>query len=95
MNKNAKNIHKSIKNTTKHIKSQTLGYWQKIYNDIVAHKRIKVENILAQIKNFRILSHRCRNKCRAYNLKFNIVAGIVNLKNAFAGRHLVPQLSTA
>ncbi|MBL3284984.1 IS5 family transposase domain protein [Rickettsiales endosymbiont of Paramecium tredecaurelia] len=52
-----------------------------IYNKIIVKRRIKVENIIAQLKNFRILSNRYRNKCKAYNLKFNIIAGIINFKN--------------
>ncbi|WP_341826604.1 transposase family protein, partial [Candidatus Sarmatiella mevalonica] len=63
-------------------------YWQKKYNHIVSKRRIKVENIIAELKNFRILSHRYRNKRRGYNLKFNIVAGIVNFKNDFVNKLL-------
>jgi hypothetical protein len=44
---------------------------------------IKIENVIAQLKQFRILSDRFRNKRRAYNLKVNIIAGLVNLKNGF------------
>jgi len=69
-------------------KKKPLGFWQKIYNSILAKRRIKVEHTIAQLKNFRILSHRYRNKCKAYNLKFNIVAGIVNFKNEFASKPL-------
>jgi hypothetical protein len=42
-----------------------------------------VEHVFAQIKTFKILSDRYRNKRRRYGIKFNIIAGIVNLKNGF------------
>jgi len=79
INKRTKNAKIPIKKS----KKKPLGYWQKLYNKIVAKRRIKVENVIAEVKNFRILSHRYRNKRKKYNLKFNIIAGIVNLKNGF------------
>jgi transposase len=79
INKRTKNARIPIKKS----KKKPLGYWQKVYNKIVAKRRIKVENVIAEAKNFRILSHRYRNKRRGYNLKFNIIGGIVNLKNGF------------
>ncbi|WP_202149135.1 hypothetical protein [Candidatus Sarmatiella mevalonica] len=55
----------------------------------IVKRRIKVENIIAQLKNFRILSNCYRNKRKAYNLKFNIIAGIINFKNGFYNKALV------
>ena len=57
---------------------------QKAYNKALSRVRVKVENILGDIKTFKIMSDRYRNKRLRYNLKFNIIAGIVNLKNGFA-----------
>ncbi|MBL8676681.1 MAG: hypothetical protein JNJ47_04570 [Alphaproteobacteria bacterium] len=56
----------------------------KAYNRALSRIRVKVENVLRQIKIFRILSDRYRNKNKRYNLKFNIIAGIVNFKNGFS-----------
>jgi DNA-binding MarR family transcriptional regulator/transposase len=61
---------------------------QKLYNKILSKKRVKVENVFCQIKNFRILSERYRNKGKKHNLKFNIIAGIVNMKNGFLNKNL-------
>jgi len=47
-----------------------------------------VENVIAQLKNFRILSYRYRNKRKGYNLKFNIIGGLVNLKQGFLSQGL-------
>ena len=65
-------------------KTKPLDKEEKEYNRALSRIRVKVENILGQIKVFRILSERYRNKRRRYGLKFNIIAGIVNLKNGFA-----------
>lgn len=65
-------------------KSKPLDKEDKTYNRALSRMRIKVENILGQIKVFRILSDRYRNKNKRYNLKFNIIAGIVNFKNGFS-----------
>ncbi|MBL3284876.1 IS5 family transposase domain protein [Rickettsiales endosymbiont of Paramecium tredecaurelia] len=83
-----KKKHNNAKTPIKQTKKKPLTYWQKKYNHIVSKRRIKVENIIAELKNFRILSHRYRNKRRGYNLKFNIVAGIVNFKNDFVNKLL-------
>jgi transposase len=82
-------LSKNAKTPIKRKRKKPLTYWQKRYNKIVAKRRIKVENILAQLKNFRILSNRYRNKRKAYNLKFNIIAGIVNIKNGFINTKLI------
>ena len=55
----------------------------RIYNRSLSSFRVKVENILAQIKVFKIIGERYRNKRRRYGVKMNIIAGIVNLKNGF------------
>jgi transposase len=84
INKRTKNARIPIKKS----KKKPLSYWQKVYNKIISKRRIKVENMIAEIKNFRILSNRYRNKRRRYNLKFNIIGGIVNLKNGFLNQQL-------
>jgi hypothetical protein len=65
-------------------KHKPLDEEDKAYNQALARLRIKVENVIAQLKTFKILSERYRNKRKRYNLKFNIIAGIVNMKNGFA-----------
>lgn len=65
-------------------KNKPLDKEDKAYNRALSRIRVKVENVLRQIKIFRILSDRYRNKNKRYNLKFNIIAGIVNFKNGFS-----------
>jgi IS5 family transposase len=59
-------------------KNNPLGSEDKIYNRALSRIRVKIEHVIGQIKSFKILSERYRNKNKRYNLKFNIIAGIVN-----------------
>ena len=65
-------------------KKKSLDKEDKAYNRALSRIRVTVENVLRQIKIFRILSDRYQNKNKRYNLKFNIIAGIVNFKNGFS-----------
>lgn len=65
-------------------KRHPLDGGSKAYNQALSKIRIKVEYILAQIKSFRIMQERYRNKRRAYHLKLNIISGLVNIKNGFS-----------
>ena len=56
---------------------------QKQYNYILRKLRIKVEHTFAKVKKFRILSDKYRNKLVGHNLKFNVIAGLVNMNNGF------------
>ena len=76
-------IHQTSELPYKETKTKRLTAEEKQYNTALSRIRIKVENIFREIKIFKILSHKYRNKLKRYNLKFNIIAGIVNLKNGF------------
>ena len=67
----------------KSTKSKPFGEEEKEYNQALSRLRVVVEHILGDIKTFRILADRYRNKCKRYDTKFKIIAGIVNLKNGF------------
>lgn len=78
------NFHKEVELPFKESKKRPLDKEEKDYNTALSRIRVRVENIIGDIKTFRILSDRYRNKRKRYNIKFNIIAGIVNLKNGFA-----------
>jgi hypothetical protein len=77
-------LHPASEFPYKATKDKPLVKEEKEYNHALSRIRVKVENVLGQIKVFRILSDRYRNKRKRYGIKFNIIAGIVNLKNGFA-----------
>ena len=75
--------HHNVEIPYKATKKHPLNKEKKKYNTALSRIRVKVENILAKIKSFNILSFRYRNKRKRYNLKMNIIAGIVNLQGGF------------
>jgi hypothetical protein len=77
-------IHPNAEFPYKATKKKPLDQEEKDYNRALSRIRVKVENVLSQIKVFKILSDRYRNKRKRYGVKFNIIAGIVNFKNGFA-----------
>ena len=77
-------IHPNVDFPYKATKNKPLDAKEKEYNNMLSKIRVVVENIFGDIKVFKIMSDRYRNKRKRYNLKFKIIAGIVNLKNGFA-----------
>jgi len=57
---------------------------QKQHNKFLSSNRIRVENKIREVKIFRIMKDTYRNFQRKYNMRFNIIAGIVNLKNGYS-----------
>jgi hypothetical protein len=57
---------------------------QEKINTALSRFRGVVEHIFRDIKTFKIMSNGYRKKIKCYAVKFNIIAGIVNLKNRFA-----------
>jgi hypothetical protein len=53
------------------------------FNGALSRIRIRVEHVFRQIKIFKILSERYRNRRKRYNLRFQIIAGLINIKNEF------------
>lgn len=77
-------LRQHVELSYKATKNKPLDQEEKQYNTALSRVRIIVENIIGDIKTFKILSDRYRNKRRRYNIKFQIIAGIINLKNGFA-----------
>lgn len=50
----------------------------KTYNRELSSKRVKVENVFAKIKVFKIFSTTYRNRKKRFNLRMNLIAGILN-----------------
>ena len=76
-----KNLCHNIQISYKKSKNTPLTQDQKDHNRALSKIRVKVENVCGQIKTFKILSERYRNKGKRYHVKFNCFGGIVNMKN--------------
>jgi hypothetical protein len=77
------NIHENSETSKKKPKNGELTKKEKEANKALSKIRVIVENVFGDIKIFRIMSDRYRNKRIRFNLKFRIISGIVNLKNGF------------
>jgi hypothetical protein len=67
----------------RHRKKHPLTIEQIWHNKALASFRARIENKIRGIKIFRILKEVYRNFQKKHNMRFNIIAGIVNLKHGF------------
>lgn len=75
--------HKKIVLPHKAKKKTPLTEVQKAFNKAYARTRVVVENIFGDMKVFKILDFKYRNKGKGYDTKFKLIAGFINLKNGF------------
>ena len=59
-------------------KGANLSDADKILNKEISRKRISIEHVIGDIKNFRIMANIYRNRRRRFSLRFNLIAGIYN-----------------
>ncbi len=71
-------LHANSQTPSKKTKLHPLSVEQKIQNRELSRKRIVIENIIRQLKIFRILSERYRNRRKRFGLRFNLIAAIYN-----------------
>lgn len=64
-------------------KNRELDDEEKEYNQGISRFRVRIEHIFGQMKIFKCLSERYRYPLASYGDKFNILAGINNMKNGF------------
>jgi hypothetical protein len=82
--------YQGLQKRTSHVKlpfkrrrKQPLTQEQKAYNRQQASFRMKIEHKIRQLKVFKILADTYRNFGKKHHLRFNIIAGIVNLQHGF------------
>lgn len=73
----------NVKIPHKKSKGGELTIEQKQYNRSIGKIRVYAEHKFAQLKKFRILGETYRNFGKKAGVRFNLVAGIVNLQNGF------------
>lgn len=76
-------LTQNVKLPFKRKKSQPLTDEQRQYNREQASFRMKVEHKIRELKVFKILSEIYRNFGKKHHLRFNIIAGVVNLRHGF------------
>ena len=64
-------------------KLKPLTLEDKSYNHVLSKERIKVENIFAKGKTFKMFSTTYRNQRKRFVLRMNLIAGIINCELEF------------
>jgi len=78
-----KKRHKNSEIPHKASKLHPLSDEQKEDNKQKASARICVEHINAKIKTFQILTQKYRNRRKKFNLRFNLICGLINFDRGF------------
>ena len=73
-----KKYHSNSMLPYKHRKKKELTREQKQHNHTVSSSRVQVEHIIRELKVFRILGERYRNRRKRFGLRVNLIAGIYN-----------------
>ena len=71
-------FHSNIEIPKKNSKLHKLTKDDKLDNQLKASKRIYIEHINAKIKTFQILKYKYRNRRKRYNLRVNLICGLIN-----------------
>jgi hypothetical protein len=53
---------------------------QKMKNQKISSSRVLIENIIRELKIFKVIAEKYRNRRRRFNLRINLIAGIYNLQ---------------
>ena len=72
-------IHANVDIPKKRSKKNPLTKDDKKQNRIKSSERVVIENIIREIKIFRIMADKYRNRRKRYGLRFNLIAVIYNL----------------
>jgi hypothetical protein len=72
-------IHSNSEIPKKHSKKKPLSKEEKKRNHRLSSSRVIIENIIREVKIFRIIAEKYRNRRKKYALRFNLIAAIYNL----------------
>ena len=72
-------LHVNSETPKKKTKTNPLSKEQKRQNHNVSSSRVVIENIIREVKIFRIISEKYRNRRKRFGLRFNLIAAIYNL----------------
>jgi hypothetical protein len=74
--------HSNSELSKKRTRKSPLSRLEKRENRSVSSRRIMIENIIREVKIFRIIAEKYRNRRRRFALRFNLIAAIYNLNIA-------------
>jgi hypothetical protein len=71
-------LHGNSEHPKKKTKKQPLTKADKKQNQRMSSERISIENIIRDVKIFRIIAEKYRNRRKRFALRFNLIAAIYN-----------------
>ena len=72
-------MHANVEIPKKRSKKNPLTKEDKQQNRNISSKRVVVKNIIREVKIFRILAEKYRNRRKKFGLRFNLIAAMYNL----------------
>lgn len=72
-------IHANVAIPKKRSKKNPLTKADKERNKNISSERVAIENIIREVKIFRIIAEKYRNRRKKFGLRFNLIAAIYNL----------------
>jgi hypothetical protein len=72
-------LHSNVEIPKKRSKKNPLTPQDKARNKSISSQRVLVENIIREVKIFRIVAEKYRNRRKKFGLRFNLIAAIYNL----------------
>ena len=76
-------MYSQVQTPRKSSKLKPLTLEDKSYNHVLSKKRIKVENIFAKVKTFKLFSTTYRNRRKRFRLIMNLISIIINRELGF------------
>jgi hypothetical protein len=70
--------HSNSETPKKRSKKAPLTKAEKKHNHLLAAARVTIEHIIREVKIFRILAEKYRNRRKKFGLRFNLIAAIYN-----------------
>ena len=71
-------LHEKVRTPFKKPKGGELNAGQKQFNKALARERVVIEHIIRNLKIFRIVAAKYRNRRRRFMLRMNLIAGLYN-----------------
>ena len=71
-------LHGNSRTPKKKPRKGQLSHEEKKHNQALARRRVVAEHVNRQLKIFRILSERYRNRRKRFSLRFNLIAALYN-----------------
>lgn len=76
-------LHANMELPKKKSKKQLLSQEDKRNNRRISRERVANEHVISALKRFKIIADKYRNRRKRFGLRFNLIAGIYNLKQGF------------